>query len=348
MSKKKIGGWLFAFALLVVSFFPSNTSVNAANTETNVTATCAYNIIGLPENRVVQNFHVATNYVYITQHKNNSTILSRCTIEGTNARYKDSMILENFGHGETLDVYDYTNTSTNQTKTYCLVGCMPDDGDSGYALRLCRIQYSAGTTLTTYENSSVSPNFTHLNFANKTGSRIGTLQRVVGVYTSADKFVFRVQTKNVDTGKPEAVTYSVYDGAKLNAALDNGHVDLSTAAIAKYCESSFTQTESNIVWAYKNTLQGMEVRQNGSIYVAANTNAAALPTSYPKISWMDKNGNLLKTFVISNPEVKGSEIEGLQVKGTDLYFVIPDPNRAIYGDNVDKQNGQKIYKIYFE
>lgn len=92
----------------------------------NAAAVVEYKITGLPSNVAIQNFAVGSTYIYITQHAGNNTLLSRCTITGTKSsddnsiiaecKNGDYMTLEDFGHGESLAMATYNNT------TYFYVG----------------------------------------------------------------------------------------------------------------------------------------------------------------------------------------------------------------------------------
>jgi hypothetical protein len=267
--------------------------------------TTLYTLKNLPVNSVVQNLFVTGDSVYVTQRKVNSgnaddTYLSRCVIQGNEAVYADGMVLEGFGHGATLDKYSYNNG------VYFLVSYTPKDE----APKLARIQYTPGEHLTT---SSKFPRFTYMNCANKSGSDLGTLEKATGIYTSTNKFVFRVQNTNKD------ITYTVYDGIALNQLLDNGNVQLRSSGAKNACSSSFTQSGSDRVVPY-NVFQGMDVRQKGDIYVSGNSTNEKL-NGKPKISKISTSGVCTIETTLSNC-ANIDEIEGLQISGQRIYFVL--------------------------
>ncbi|MDO4555206.1 MAG: helveticin J family class III bacteriocin, partial [Lachnospiraceae bacterium] len=84
-----------------------------------ISAKLCYTITGLPVAKAIQNWVVSGNYLYVTQRKSSDTYLSRCKINTATktAVFQDKMILENFGHGQTLEEYQYNG------KTYLLVSC---------------------------------------------------------------------------------------------------------------------------------------------------------------------------------------------------------------------------------
>ena len=148
-------------------------------------ATKAYKVTSLKHNDAIQKSYVASGYIFVSQAASNgTTYLSRCTLSGTTATYKDEMItnfimgresldkwdefvdtlkdmgiekvieayqtayLKNFGHNQTLEFYSHKN------KTYVLIGCKSNTNEKPYGkgltIQLGRIRYKAGTTISNY------------------------------------------------------------------------------------------------------------------------------------------------------------------------------------------------------
>src|SRR5699024_2347813 len=105
------------------------------------------------------------------------------------------------------------------------------------------------------------PRFTYMNYANKTGSRLGTTYRVDGGGNS-NYTVFRVQTKE------KTVTWSIYDTAALNQLLDNNTmVRMDSAAAKQAAVYSFTQSGSNIIRP-NGSFQGVDLLGSTKIFTS--------------------------------------------------------------------------------
>lgn len=323
---------IIATLFLMSTFLFTNTLEVMAYTVGKTTTqkyTTMYTLKNLPVNSVVQNLFVTSDAVYVTQRKTNlgkadDTYLSRCIIQGNEAIYSDHMILHGFGHGSTLDKYTYNN------KEYFLVAFAPFDKNGiEESPKLTRIQYTAGGELYDSDRSKYSI-FTYMNCANKKGVDLGSLEKATGIYTSTNKFVFRVQNKNKE------ITYTVYDGIALNQLLDKGNVQLRSSGAKDACLSSFTQSGSERVVPY-NVFQGMDVRQKGDIYVCGNSTNQKR-NGKPKISKINSSGSCTIETTLSNGS-NDDEIEGLQISGQRIYFVL---HTRIEANTKDKKNTQRV------
>ncbi|MBQ4556061.1 MAG: hypothetical protein IJA60_00255 [Clostridia bacterium] len=308
---------IMAVLLLVFMVCGAVVSVMAAatpKTEICTAATMAYELKGLPYNRAVQNFYIASKYIYVTQRIGETTYLSRLTISGKKAYYKDHMTIKRAGHGQSLDMYTYNDIN------YLYLGCKSESSDNHFSLQIARIKYEAGKT---YDYTDLN-RLTHMNYATKSTKSLGTTYRVAAGGNSKYT-IFRIQT----TGG--AVTFSIYDTVKLNKLLDNSKSVAMNTDAARACNvKHFTQTGKNIVRP-NGSFQGIDMLGNSDIYVSGG-----LDGQTPQIARMSNNGAYEKLVYVSN--VGKKEIEGLQCKNGNIYFLII-PN------TVFKWNTQKIYYL---
>ena len=86
---------IFSLVLAMVLVFGCCQGVFAASpsSSSNVSATLAYTLRGLPLGRAIQNFYVGVNYIYITQRITATTYVSRLKINGAEAHYMDHMVM---------------------------------------------------------------------------------------------------------------------------------------------------------------------------------------------------------------------------------------------------------------
>ncbi|RAP78506.1 helveticin J family class III bacteriocin [Paenibacillus montanisoli] len=308
---------LTSFVLAIFIFGMSVLPAYAANPGKTVkaSATLAYNLKGLKHNAAVQKAYIASKYVYITQRSGGKCYLSRLLMKGYNATYVDEMTITNSGHCQTLDMYTYKGVN------YFYFSSKADPSTSYYwSLQVARLQYSPGKTV----NYTDLHRFTYMNYANKTGTRLGTTYRVDGggnsIYT-----VFRVQTSE------GTVTWSIYNTAALNKLLDSKEqVRLDSKAAKSACVASFKQSGSAIIRP-NGSFQGLDMLDKTEIYTTGGAEGQT-----PQIAMLSNTGAYKTLVKITN--VGTHEIEGVQTKNSKVYFtVVTDP--------VNKQNTQKIYYV---
>jgi hypothetical protein len=281
----------------------------------NASATLAYNIRSLNHNLAIQKSYIASSYVYVTQRSGGTVYLSRCLINGTDATYQDEMTLTNCGHGQTLDMYTYNGIN------YLYVSSKADPSTTEYwSLQVGRVLYSAGAT---YDYTTLH-RFTYMNYADKTGTSLGTTYRVDAGGNSTNT-VFRVQTAE------GTVTWSVYDTVALNQLLDgNIQVQMNSAGAVNACVYSFTESGTGIIRP-NGSFQGVDLLGSTEIYTSGGAEG-----DVPSIAMITNTGAYQSLVKITN--VGNHEIEGVQTKNGNVYFVIvPDPT--------NKQSTQKIYYV---
>ncbi|WP_442600487.1 hypothetical protein [Paenibacillus sp. KN14-4R] len=310
---KLLTSFVLVFLISTMHVLP----VSAATPENtvNASATLAYNLKGLKHNLAVQKAYIASTYVYVTQRSGGTCYLSRLLIDGSDANYVDEMTITNTGHCQTLDMYTYNGDN------YFYFSSKADPSTSYYwSLQVARLQYSAGKTY----NYTDLHRFTYMNYANATGTSLGTTYRVDGGGNSTHT-VFRVQTVE------GTVTWSIYDTVALNKLLDsNEQVRLDSAAAESACVTTFTQSGDDIIRP-NGSFQGVDMLDDTKIFTSGGAEGDT-----PQIALISNTG-VYKTLVnITN--VGTHEIEGVQTKNGNVYFnIVTDP--------VNKQNTQKIYYV---
>lgn len=286
----------------------------------HVTPELAYTIKNLPSTRVIQQFFVDGEYLYATQRVAADGFeadlrLSRCLIneEEKTAVYQDHMILQNFGHGQTLEIY------THEEKQYLLVACKANtEYSNAWALQVGRIQYEAGKTISDYTKI---PRFSDLMYANKDSSYFGSVKRVdAALSTDGSKLMIWAQDVNNN------IQYSIYRADVMNAYLDMA--DLLTSKYITFkndrllklaCQTSFTQSGVEILLP-NGSNQGIEVADDSSIYVAgANIGET------PQIAVMTPQNGVYSCYsnlitLVHDDFDSQTEMEGIQLTHTGIYF----------------------------
>ncbi|MBB6731595.1 helveticin J family class III bacteriocin [Cohnella zeiphila] len=281
----------------------------------NASATLAYSLKGLHHNLAVQKAYIASKYLYVTQRSGGTVYLSRLLMKGKTATYVDEMTITHAGHGQTLDMYTYKDID------YFYFSSKADPSTSyDWSLQVARLRYAAGKT---YDYTDLH-RFTYLNYADKTGTRLGDTYRVDAGGNSAYT-IFRVQTAK------GAVTWSIYNTAALNRLLDSHEqVRMDSAAAVKACVASFTQSGSKIVRP-NGSFQGLDMLSKTQIYTSGGAEGQT-----PQIALMSNTGAYKTLVKIKN--VGTHEIEGVQTKNSKVYFtIVTDPK--------NKKNTQKVYYV---
>lgn len=305
----------FVLILLLSSMLVVPAEAATPQKTVNASATLAFNLKGLQHNVAVQKAYISGNYVYVTQRSGGNCYLSRLEMQGKDAVFKDKMTITNTGHCQTLDMYSYNGE-------YYFYFSSKADPDTSYywSLQVARLQYSPGKTY----NYTDLPRFTYMNYANKTGSRLGTTYRVDGGGNS-NYTVFRVQTKE------KTVTWSIYDTAALNQLLDNNTmVRMDSAAAKQAAVYSFTQSGSNIIRP-NGSFQGVDLLGSTKIFTSGGGDGQT-----PQIAMISNTGVYKSLVKITN--VGNREIEGVQNRDGRVYF-------TIVTDPVNKKDTQKIYYV---
>lgn len=291
-----------------------------------------YTLTELPISTAIQKCYITDEAIYVTQRKNSDTYLSRCVLEenGNTAVCQDRMILENFGHGQTLEGYEYNG------KTYFWISCKANTAyTERWSMQIGRIQYEPEKTITNYTKICRLAN---LNYANKDMTSFGSVKRVdAALSDDGTKLILWVQ--NTFNG----IQYSVYDTSVLNQLLDEKELEPSkyvsfekNGVLKAACLESFEQIYADERLLPNGSFQGMECANDMSIYVCGGKGGET-----PGIVVMSKDSSgyeYTSMVSISSPDFTAqTEIEGMQLKGDLVYL-------GICGHDL-KAEEQYIYSI---
>lgn len=324
-------------------------------------ATKAYKVTRLKHNDAIQKSYVASGYIFVSQAASNgTTYLSRCTLSGTTATYKDEMILKNFGHNQTLEFYSHKN------KTYVLIGCKSNTNEKPYGkgltIQLGRIQYKAGTTISNYTQIN---RLVRLDCANTNGKpfdylykedkdnrdNIKTVIQRMDAALSSNKNYLLLAVRSIHGH----IQYSYYDFNTINNLLDEvkgkstNYINCNkNTKVKNACKFSCVQKNEK---GKKNRIlpngscQGIDFTNAYSIYMSSGSGTSRSLNSdncyinyMPKIAKMVKSSNnrysyslcirITNTYTSSNVTNKTTlsnyymEIEGIQNSTNYLYFVL--------------------------
>lgn len=292
-----------------------------------------YTVTNLPVNRVFQQFYIdndpADPAMYFTQRQRdadggvNTTVLSKCSFDSTTGTVngiingkKDYMTLHSFGHGQTLEGYEYNG------EKYFWISCKANTAyDNAWALQIGRIKYESGKTINSYTEIS---RFADLAYANKTGTYFGDVKRVdAALSTDGTMLLFWVQDVNNN------IQYSIYRTDVLNAYLDvtdlvgSKYISFKDNNVLRAaCISSFTQTAAEAVLP-NGSNQGIELDNDGNIYITGGNIG-----EIPEIAVMDgKTGSYTYSNLMTlNHADFGAqtETEGIKLAHDGIYIGTED------------------------
>lgn len=281
-------------------------------------ATLKYKITGLPSTNVIQKTYIATKYIYVVQKSGDNTFLSRCLMNGSTAVHVDHMKLTNFGHGQTLEWFEHNGTP------YFWVTCKANTAfEARWGIQIGRIKYEAGKTV---DYTGIT-RFANLNYANRSGTSFGNIKRVDAALSSdRKKIIFWVMSTE---GK---IQYSFYNADKMNSLLDkkinetSKYVSCKDSAVKSACYSAFVQSGDNRVLP-NDSCQGVELSDGDSIYIIGGNKG-----EIPQIAKMTGSGTSYKYSYLAKTSHtnygKGTESEGIQLRGDYIYFGVCDKSRT--------------------
>lgn len=298
----------------------------------NTKAKFRYTVTGLPCANAIQKMYVKDKEIYVTQRYGKTTYLSRCEInEKTKvAVCKDFMTLQRFGHGQTLEYFEWNG------KAYFWVACKPNTAyDADWSMQIGRISYEPNTVIDYTQICRLST----LNYANKTGIGLDGVKRVdAALSDDGSKLLIWVKSPN------NAMQYSWYDASILNQILDERENEmvkyvsfLDNDRLRKACLGSIVQKSSSDWILPNDSFQGVEFADQASVFVVGGGVGES-----PKIAFMEKNGskyNYVKLATVTNlGDMSTSEVEGIQLQEDCIYLGICNHNT--------KTTEQYIYSIY--
>ncbi|GAA2968934.1 helveticin J family class III bacteriocin [Lentilactobacillus parakefiri] len=310
----------------------------------NVTPKHEYTMTGLSSNRVVQKAVIdfTGKYLYAlqlrTEDPSSDSLLSRVSIADSNEStgikpsgstidfsVGESMILEEFGHGETLEQFlpkgaDYFWVATGANVD-------PVNG-TDWARQIGLIQFQAGQTLN-YRNAM---RLSSISSANKNGDSFAKLLRCDAALSSnGSRLIIMGQSvKSSDSKYTWQLT--CYDTAKIVPFMESFHTlntPCTEKTIKNACVSAYNFTQ-HLPW---DSQQGLEFNDSNKVYISGGHQKSDNPqreTQRPHIlkgDWRFTPGNY-ETVQLNindsqhNPDLV--ETEGLQLHGDNVYVGIED------------------------
>lgn len=281
-----------------------------AVTSSYASATKEYTLEGLPLTTVVQKSYIGSKYIYALQEDSTgkNVIMSRCLINGDTATMQDTMTLTDFGHGQTLEEYEYNGNY------YFWIACGGTElnGDYWWARQIGRLQYQADQTI----SYTSIPRISSISYANAAGTSLGSIQRTdAALASSGGKLMIWMMTVDKE------VRVSTYDAAALNAVMDEKEAEsskfiaASNAKIKAAFDSSheYSASEWNTM-APNGSTQGFEFSDGDATYVSGGHQNDTYQ-GIGKYNWESTNESLVNINNLSTD----AEIEGLQLKGDDVH-----------------------------
>ena len=190
------------------------------------------------------------------------------------------MVLKNFGHGQTLEWFEHNS------KAYFWVTCKANEAyDFKWGTQIGRIQYKP-TDKKGIDYTEI-PRFSHMSYANKSGTSIGEVKRVDAALSSNGK-----------------------------------KICFTASAVKAACYGSFRQSGSNRVLP-NGSCQGLEFSDGDSIYIIGG--AAGQKPGIAKLTGSGSSYKYSCLVTATHNNFGGNaESEGIQLKGDYVYFGISD------------------------
>ncbi|MCC3868863.1 helveticin J family class III bacteriocin [Terrisporobacter mayombei] len=296
-----IVGFFIYFIMLTNSIY--------SHTVDNKTVDIIFEFSGLVSKKAIQNFDFGNkNEVFVTQRKKQHTYLSRCIISGDKAYMKDYIILENYGHGESIEVIKENN------KTYIWIGDTVNRRPSSngkvyyWSKDISRIEYIVDSSCSTGARAGEIKTITNIeNMLTRPKGK--AFRSAVAIANESNSICFRTQVDDSN----ESTYYGVYKldevNHKLNSTLDT-KIDINNFKSSQV--TYFTNLKCP-----NGSFQGFDITGAGSgnkyIYIYGGAEGKT-PTIY-KYSYT--NGGKYthkKTIEIKGSYVGKLEAEGIKVK----------------------------------
>lgn len=279
---------------------------------------------------------VDKNIIYTTQAIGMTTYLSKCEIVGNTANKKSVMVLNGYGHGESLEI------TRNGEQVYAWLGSAYENSESGkWSTTISRVIYDEsvkkadGTVLPKEE--VVIKDLLYAQSSHAALAPGGKVWRTaVAIY--GDRIFFWIRLKG------DGSYYSVYSLKELNASISkNAKVNgkrkdysLKTSDVSLKTKAKFKYLDSNDP-SPDRVFQGMDVIKTEKWYMLIG--GGKTPDNPSAINIYTCNGSsmssLLKTVTFYEANYSAplkKEMESLKIMDNKVYFnILP---------------GYKIYSIY--
>lgn len=283
----------------------------------------------------LQNFarYSTSNIYFFSASRNNDTYIIRCSLSSGVFTPLDYFVLDDYGHGESIEVTDYNVTNF----TYTLwVGAELSDG--GWSKYIARIKYrinnqsSSGATVDESQTKIITG---LIDAATNTTGNTNEYRSTVCISSSSDDricFTTRKKVNNIN-----GIYNMVYDFSDVNDALNNAQAStIALSSLSAYRKSIFWIPKSE---AYpNNSFQGEETTGTGAgdgmLYISGG--GTSEDGKINRFSYTDLNGyNLeaeytVKTTTAYNTDIYNAEIEGLKIyntwAGENIFMLFRKPN----------------------
>lgn len=308
-----------------------------ANNSVNASLFAEIKVDNNGDGHAMQNFFYCNDngYLYITQHNKGDMTISKYYVQRgmSEYRYIDSMKIEDAGHAQTLEQFNYGG------KTYFLVSLGVNEvGGMFWSKEIGFVEYQPGTTLKSNTLKRC------VDF--RVGYGSGDIKRVDAALSS-DKSQIVIWKKD-NQNKIEISGYYFDDFKKLVFGATSSNPFVSIRKLKKVYSFNNQMNDSSV--KFPGSFQGIDVSNMvdnvSSIYIASGKEAindaeGNIPLT---ITRYNSKGILKKANQINylglNPY---KEIEGIHIEGHSLQFgLVPAP--AYKGGTVDKDT-QYLYVV---
>jgi len=307
----------------------------------SVNATQVVQFKGLTYNFAVQSVYYGTSHIYTLQRIGGKLGQdSMITQFDMNGNFQAEMYLTGFGHTETLQWFSHKGRSFFWVGAKGAQTLLKTTGDKTYwATQLARVEFDPTKTQPGQYEYTQATRMSSLNRANGTGASFGDLTRSEAALSSNADTPSKTQellVLTIDRTSPRVGQLTAYDNEALNNLLDKREgtytscKDLTSAVVSSFrCPGIYS-------FAPHKSIQGLEFSNGRAIYFTGGKHGET-PT-IAKANWNLKSASKQQVVSLS-PAL--SEIEGMQLKGNDIYFGV-----STYSSETDSTvDGNYLYKV---
>ncbi len=289
-----------------------------------------FQLLNLPIPQAAQKcFAVFDNTAYVVQINQGSSVpgindvyIAKGAIDqnaGTITFDSDYMILEGFGHCQTLDYYQYNG----QVYLWiALDGKQKDKKGNYWGTQLGRIQYTPGQTISSYTEVTRLANLIN---ANQSGRDVGTLKRVE---TAVSEDSNSMVVMDITTDDQVYLTY--YDFMALNSQMDSHEgTYLSCEDITSLAHDWGSSTSLSSLLPLSQSVQGLAMDADHNVYISSGQAGASQKVDDDPAkdgAWIAKSawGGTFNQQAVSASSEKASDWAGLgsavEIEGIQLYY----------------------------
>lgn len=338
---KRFCSFLLAIILCLPLFCFDTGEEAAAYTSYTKVPNPVMTLKNLGTNKAVQQFYFyndaqGNRWVFTTQRVTSNVYLSRCLVsdDGLTATCKDYVILENYGHGEALAVYEYQG----QVYVYINGNTITDTTDDLYtttywARNMSRFIYTPDSSSSTGARITNEKKLTNFLYASSDGSSLYSGGRIFRlaftVSPNSDRIMFWLKFKNGSTYKQYLCCYSF---SALNAALSacSGSVSMSTLGSHQLAKITYSGDLPN------GSMQGLGLDGTNTLYISGGSSSQT-PTIH-KYTYTSSSITLKEVWTVTAKT--NVEIETAYMLNGAFYCIFIDDTSGS-----GKKNNTKIYTL---